>query len=72
LRRETSGDEGPGALLLVSEDSMQPLLPGAGWPLRPARVGAALAVLALACVGLLVTLGTKDEKQERLLQGLRT
>ena len=52
---------------------MHHLLPGAGWPLRPARVlgvGAALAVLALACAGLLVALGTKEET--RLLQGFRT
>jgi len=46
---------------------MHHLLPGAR-----VGVGAALAVLALACVGLLVALGTKDEKQERLLQGFRT
>jgi hypothetical protein len=34
-------------------------------------MGAALAVLALACAGLLVALGTKGEKEERLLQGFR-
>jgi hypothetical protein len=44
---------------------MHHLLPGAR-----VGVGAALAVLALACAGLLVALGTKEET--RLLQGYRT